>query len=116
MSRKSTPSPIIRTFHNLKDWSPVIEKGTITVGTRIYPTHTYSSMAKVGVNDILYRETDMPGSYIFYLPTMLDCDLTPIDSPAPYPFLVTLARQKVTKRGDIKLLREELLEHLALPH
>lgn len=77
---------------------------------------TYDSPHRIESTDILYRKTDVPGSYIFYYPRHLDCKKMPAHCECEFPYQVRFAREKMKDRKHIAYHRDQLQAVIDLPH
>jgi hypothetical protein len=72
-------------------------------------TNVYGSTDPINAGDVLYRKTDIPGSYLFYELLDVDCKLKsdrfPKGSPLEAKYHVILTQVKVTKQNKLKELR-----------
>ena len=72
-------------------------------------SNLYGSPEPIEVGDVLYRETDVTGSYLFYKLLDVDCKLKsdrfPEGSPLEIKYHVILTQVKVTKQNKLKELR-----------
>lgn len=97
----------------------LLHLGTVTekVGGHYQLRNVYGSETPIGANDILYRETDVAGSYLFYELFHLECTRTRPSLPKgdrnTLPHHVLAEQCKITKRIDIKELRQQLQLTLA---
>jgi hypothetical protein len=97
----------------------LLHLGTVTeqVGGRHQLRNVYGSETIVVSTDVFYRETDVPGSYLFYelfhLESCKNRPSLPQGDRNTLPYHLLVEQRKVAKRGDIKELRQLL--QLTLP-
>jgi hypothetical protein len=96
------------------DITSLLHLGTVTEKVRGHYQlrNVYGSEAPIGPNDILYRETDVAGSYLFYELFHLECNKSRLSLPKgdrnTLPHHILVEQRKIAKRIDIKELRQRL--------
>ena len=78
-------------------------------GAAIKFSNLYGNATPIEVGDVLYRKTDIPGSYLFYELSEVDCKLKtdrfPEGSPLDIKYHIILTQVKETRQNKIRELR-----------